>query len=518
MTIVFSALGEDHRSQIFQRRLDSFEALPISGTEEASTMTFSPDGEWLAFINPEGLQKVTLKGGSPVVLATDASPLGVAWAKDDTIFYVKGFTSGIYSVPAGGGPPKKVTPEDTSSRERTQVWPEVLPNQKGLIYTVWTGKSFNDARIDCLKFKTGERRVLIEGGTGAKYIPNGRIAFARNGTLFTAPFDEDSLTVTGASVPANDGVMMGAANGNADFAVSKSGNLVYLPGSFQTFQRNLVWMDRTGKITKLREEIQPYATPAISPDGTRIALTMEGSSFDVWVYDLRRDLLTKASFGADDYRPRISPNGKMLAYDSSQSGQQQLHVKNGILEGTDTIVTNTPEDKEFYGWTVDGRELIFGKHTKETGWDIYAVSVEGEHKVRPLITAPFNQNNASLSPDGKWLAYVSDESGQNEVFVVSMTDATSRAQLSTGGGRQPRWSKNGNELTFVRKDTLMSVKFAGGNVLNPEKPVALFDDKADWTGYDVAADGRFLVAREADNKKSGTQLNVVLNWVDTLKK
>jgi serine/threonine-protein kinase len=311
---------------------------------------------------------------------------------------------------------------------------------------------------------------------------------------------------------------MGAANGDADFDVSNNGTLVYAPGGFHSFQRNLVWMDRTGKVTKVKDDIQAYATPSLSPDGSKIALTLETSSFDVWVYDLKREVLTKASFGADDYRPHISPDGKMLAYDSSKTGHQQLFLKHGIFEGAETTLTTGPENKELYGWTPDGRELIFGMQSKDTALDVYAVSIEGEHKVRPLIAAPYNQRDATLSPDGKLLAYVSDESGQNEVFVVSTVDESSRAQISTEGGKQPRWSKSGSELVFLAKDKVLSVKFTNGSVLNPTKPILLFEDKTDWTGFDVAADGRLIVARDAQDAKSGTQLNVVLNWVESLRK
>jgi Tol biopolymer transport system component len=312
--------------------------------------------------------------------------------------------------------------------------------------------------------------------------------------------------------------MMGAANGNANYVLSDNGTLVYEPGALKSFQRNLVWMDRSGKITNVKDDIQPYAMPALSPDGSKIALTLQGSSFDVWVYDLNRDVLTKASFGADDYRPYISPDGKMLAYDSSKTGHQQIFVKHGIFEGEDSAVTTDLDSKELDGWMPNGRELIFGKQSNESGWDIYAVAVDGDHKMRPLINGPFNQTQANISPDGKWLAYLSDESGQNEVFVISATDPTARAQISTGGGKYPHWSKSGNELLFINKDKVLSVKFTGGNVLNPSKPTLLFEDKADWAGYDIAADGRLLVAREAQDEKSGTRLNVILNWVDNLRK
>jgi Tol biopolymer transport system component len=208
----------------------------------------------------------------------------------------------------------------------------------------------------------------------------------------------------------------------------------------------------------------------------------------------------------------------MLAYDSSKTGHQQVYVKLGISQGVETAVTDGPEDKELYGWMPDGREVIFGRHSKDTGWDLYAAATEGDHKVRPLVVMPFDQSGARLSPDGKWLAYVSDESGQPEVFVQAMNDPNTRAQISSEGGHSPRWARSGNELFFQSKNRLLSVKFSPGGGLNPGKPVLLFEDKKAWSGYDVAPDGRFVVTREADISGSGNQINVVLDWFEELKK
>jgi dipeptidyl aminopeptidase/acylaminoacyl peptidase len=165
----------------------------------------------------------------------------------------------------------------------------------------------------------------------------------------------------------------------------------------------------------------------------------------------------------------------------------------------------------------DGREIIFGRQNKDTGWDVYAAAVEGDHKVRPLVVAPFEQGRARVSPDGKWLAYTSDESGRGEVFVQAMNDPSTRAQISSEGGKDPRWSHTSDELLFLSKSRLMSVKFAPGAELNPGKPVVLFEDKANWLGYDVAPDGRLVVARDASDKDPGTQINIVLHWFDELK-
>ena len=516
-TIVYSAYSEDRKLQLYLRKLDSFESTPIAGTEDGSAPFFSPDGEWLGFATGDDkLKKVSLRGGSSLV-SDAANRIGGSWGEDDTIYFVKSFTSGIYAIPSGGGPLRQITQTGTKSDDRGHLWPNVLPGGKGLIFTVWTGRSFNEARIEGLSFKTGERKVLLVGGSDAHYLSNGYLAYGHNGTLFVVGFDPERLEVKGTPVPVMQGVMSGASNGDAVFAVSQNGTLVFQPGSLTSFQYNLLFMDRSGKAANITEEVKPYAFPAISPDGKRIALTLQGSTFDVWVYDLARDTITKVTFGGDDYRPRWSPDGKMLAYDSSKSGHQQVYVKHDIGQGSEEVVTDGSENKELYDWTADGREVIFGRQNKDAGWDIYAAPIQGDHEPRPLVEAPFNQTEARVSPDGKWLAYVSDESGQNEVFVQAMNDPGTRVQISRDTGSRPCWARSGNELLYVSKDRLMSVKFAPGGALNPGKPVVLFEDKRDWNGYDLARDGRLLVAREAEKKGMGTQINVVLHWFDEMK-
>jgi eukaryotic-like serine/threonine-protein kinase len=515
--IVYSARGDDRKTQLYMRKLGSFESTPISGTEGAHCPFFSPRGDLLGFVSEDyKLWKISLRGGSPVELADHAGPIGGSWSDDDTIYYIKSFASGMYAVSAAGGQPKQLTQTESTPEDRGHLWPNALPEKNGVIFTVWTGRSFNEARIEVLSLSSGKRKVLIEGGTNARYIPGGYLVFARNGTLFVVGFDPKHLEVKGTPVPVMEGIMTGASNGDATFAASNNGTLVFQPGSFAAFQRNLVWLDRTGKSTNVTEGVKPYSSPFISPDGKRIALTLQGSSFDVWVYDLERDAFTKASFGGDDYEPFWSPDGKMLAYTSTKSGSMQAYVKHGVVQGDETMVTNGTEFRNLFGWAPDGRELIVSHDNKETGADIYAVAVEGDHKLRPLVVAPFDQSEASVSPDGKWLAYVSDESGQPEVFVQAMNDPNSRAQISSETGHVPRWARSGNELFFRAKDGLMSVKFPPGTALNPGKPVKLFEDKRTWSGYDVAADGRFVVAVEADDKGAGSQLNVILHWFEEL--
>jgi serine/threonine-protein kinase len=193
-------------------------------------------------------------------------------------------------------------------------------------------------------------------------------------------------------------------------------------------------------------------------------------------------------------------------------------VKQGIGQSSEEMVTDGPENKELYDWTPDGREVIFGRQNEITGWDLYAAPIQGDHKPRALLKTPFNQTGARVSSDGKWLAYVSDESGQLEVFVQALSDPSTRTQVSRETGWEPHWARSANELLYRSKNRVMSVRFSPGGGLSPGKSMVLFEDKKEWSGYDVARDGRLVVTREAQDKGNGTQINVVLNWFEELKR
>ncbi|HUK86800.1 MAG TPA: protein kinase, partial [Terriglobales bacterium] len=257
--VVYSAAGEDKKLKLFLRRLESFEATPIPGTEGGQAPFFSPDGQWLGFFSDDDrLKKVSLAGGSAVVLSDAVFPGGGAWAPDGTIYFEKSFFGGLYAVPAGGGAARQVTTPGTKKDDRAHLWPDVLPGGKALIFTVWTGGSFDDARIEGLWLKTGERKLLVQGGTCARYVPaTGQLIYAHGGTLFAVPFDSDKMEVKGPPVPVVEGVQTGAANGDAHYSFSAKGVLAFEPGSFTPVQRNLMWMDRTGKMEKDTDEVRP---------------------------------------------------------------------------------------------------------------------------------------------------------------------------------------------------------------------------------------------------------------------
>jgi len=312
--------------QLFRRSLDAAEATPIAGTEGAFTPFFSPDGRWVGFWADGKVKKVSLAGGTPVPVCSLAQPLlGGAWGPDDTILYPEKWAGGLLRVPASGGSGAPLTKPALKGEDRGHLWPEILPDGKAVLFTVFTGGSLDDYAIAVRSLTTGEQKVLIRGGTFGRYAATGHILYARGGALFAVPFDAKRLVVTGAPYPVAQGVALNT-NG-AGFAVSRGGTLLYVPGGFEQQNRALYWVDRKGTASPISRTRRPYDSPRLSPDGKRLAVVVEAETYDIWVLDVERDSLARFSFGKDDTSPIWSPDGKRIVFDSSQAGPYNLYAK-----------------------------------------------------------------------------------------------------------------------------------------------------------------------------------------------
>jgi eukaryotic-like serine/threonine-protein kinase len=514
--MVFSAQGADGL-RLYSRRMDSNDATPIAGSEGGVNPVFSPNGEWLAFHTRDSgrIKKVQVRGGSPIDLVA-ADALGIAWGEDDVLYFVQSFSTGIRAL-ASGGRVHAVTQTETTKDDRAHLWPQVLPGGKALLFTVWTGASSDDARIEAVSLKSGARKVLVRGGTYGRYVPTGHLAYSRGGNLFAVRFDPGSLEISGDPVQVLEGVATGV-NGEAKFDFSSTGTLIYSPGGFTEAERNLVWVDRSGKILKITDMVRPFQDVSMSPDGRRVVVTLESRTFDLWTYDMERDTLTKLTFGADDNEGTWSPNGKSIAYRSTKTGAPQIYLRH--MTGTDEeeVLTTGSADKNISSWTPDGNEVVAQIRSADTGWDIHAIPIGGDHKPRLLVGGPYDQNAGAISPDGRWVSYRSNESGKDEVYVQSLRDATMKVQVSREGGGNPRWARTGRDLYFRQDGRMFAAPIDSGPVLRVGKPLLLFEDKTHWSDYLIPPDGqRFLVTRDAEQRSAAANhVNVVLNWFEDL--
>jgi Tol biopolymer transport system component len=347
----------------------------------------------------------------------------------------------------------------------------------------------------------------------------------QRGNLMAVPFDSQRLAVTGAAVPMVEGVLQFRSSGAAQYSLSSTGSLVYVPGGIQADQRRMVWVTRTGAEQPSNAPAHAYRGPRISPDGQRIAVAIEEQEAHVWLYDLSRETLTRLTFeGNSNLNPVWTPDGKRIAFTSNKEGPQNLFWQRadgtgGLERLTTSEYVNTPSS-----WSPDGQLLAFWEVNATTGWDIWMLRIS-DRKAQPFLQTPFNESVPRFSPDGRWLAYISNESGRYEIYMQPYPGPGGKWQISTEGGTEPVWNRNGRELFYRSGDKMMAVDIATQPGFAAGKPRVLFEGRyeptpATFPNYDVSPDGqRFLMLKPSEQAAAApTQINVVLNWFEELKR
>jgi len=497
--------------QLYLRPMDQFEAKPIAGAEDAYSPFFSSDGQWIGFFAGDKLKKVALAGGPATILAEAPNGLGGSWGPDDTIVFAPdGWVQGLWRVPAAGGKAEPITKPDPKKGESSHSSPQHLPGGEVVLFTTRKGPSPENAVIEALTLKTGERRVLIQGGSNVSYLPSGRLVYARGGALLAAPFNLARLAVTGPSLPVLEGVL--SSSGGAHFSVSAGGTLVYVPASSVHAERSLVSVDRNGVTRPLTAVRRPYEDMSLSPDGRRLALTIEGPTWNVWILDLARGTLTPLTLEHDNRDPMWTRDSKRVLYASFRNGRYGLYWKPADSSGPEELLTSG-EYPIFPGtWSPDGQVLAFNMHRPETQEDILLLSLDGQRQPRPFVNTKFNEAMATFSPDGRSMAYDSTESGRPEVYVHAYPGPGARVQVSTEGGRRPVWASNGRELYYRNGDKMMAVAIETKPSFKAASPRVLFEGRY-WSAghdYDVSPAGdRFYLIQEGP---APTEIRVVMNW------
>jgi serine/threonine-protein kinase len=512
------------KTQIYLRRADRFDPVPISGTEGGVDPFFSPDGQWLGFIGgavaaggivpvPTGkLKKVPVGGGPPTTIC-DAANRGASWGPDNTIVFTANATSGISRVSAAGGTPELLTKLQPS--ERSHRWPSFLPGGKAVLFSIQPGAAaFDDALIAVRSLETGEQRVIAQGGANPIYLPTGHIVFGRAGVLLAMPFDVRRLEVTGPPVPILEGVAMNTATGAQQYATA-AGSLVYLPGPASETRRELVWVDQRGAARSLAVEKRPYNDLAVSPDGQWIALGVmgQGGNQDIWVYDVARGTLNRVTFSPGlDASPIWNPDGRRLTYNSIRNGPMEiLQVPFDGSGNEERLVDAAAASAQARSWHPSGKWLAY-----DIGGDIYVLTLTDARKTQPFVASPeFVEAFPVFSPDGHWIAYQSTEAGRPEIYVRAFPGPGGKSQVSTEGGARPRWSRDGRQLFFKAGPRMLAATVMPGPTFATAAPRVLFEGQYAPT-YDIAPDGRFLMVRD-EQLADRSQLRFVLNWVEELK-
>ena len=519
-TAVFVGIAND-RTQLYARTMNQAVAKPILGTEGGSNPFFSPDGQWVAFAQDRKIKKVAVTGGAPQTVCDAIQFVSGAWGDDNRIVFASTSRSGLSWVSADGGTPQILTTPNRGEREKTHRSIDVLPGGQALLMTVGTSDitTFDDARIEVLSVATGERKVLISGGMRPLYVPTGHVVYARSGSLFAVPFDLTRLQVTGPPVTVVEDVATYPDIGYASFAVSRNGSLLYL-SAVSAETRTLTWVDQNGRTEVIGDLHRPFEFPRLSPDGRRIAVTMDRATAEIWLYDLERTTFTRLVTGWDNLQPLWSPDGARIVFNSNRGtlGGRTLFWQ--AADGTTApqpLTADERADQFADAWSPDGRFLLFSQ-VRPGGSSGLWMWASDSREARPLQDMSGSQRAARLSPDGRWIAYESDQSGRSEVYVRAFPGPSRTWQVSLEGGSVPVWAPTGRELFFRNGASI----FAANVVMTPEfaaaKPKRLFDVPRWWAvrpAFDVARDGRFLILQR-DEVQLRTEFTLVQNWFDEL--
>jgi serine/threonine-protein kinase len=524
--------------QLHLRPMNRNDASLIPGTEGAMGPFFSPDGQWIAFTSGGELKKIPLHGGSAITLCTKANAFSGSWGKDGTIFFSEESDPSrterngrLMRVAAEGGTPQGITPDEKSHAEFPPRWPQVLPDGNAVLYVAGGSSAAfsDDATIVAQDLKTGERKVVIQGGTSPRYVSPGYLVYAKGGSLLAVPFDARLLEITGTAFPVAEDIWQGPA-GYVAYDISRDGLLVSLSGGDRNVSnRTLNWVDRSGMVLPINMPARPYSQPSLSPDGKRIAVAIGDPlrQTDIWILDLQQNVarqMTYSQAGESAAAPLWTPDGKRIIYASGAHGRSLSWQAADGTGGEELLFSSS---NSVFGMILgisaspDGRFLVFQRGDLRD-FDLWSFNLSGDHTISPLLTTAFTTTYPQVSPDGHQLAYTSDESGRFEIYVRSFPNLSEKTLISVGGGEEPRWARDGRQVFYRQGDRMMVVDGPFKSTAKARSPRLLFQTsyaRSDfWTSYDVSTDGqRFLVMKDEDENRANQVLRVVLNWTDELK-
>jgi Tol biopolymer transport system component len=533
-TLAFVAVAKGE-SRLYLRSFAELTPRMLPGTEGASNPVFSPHGNEIAFFVSGRLKKTTLDGVVSTVIETgsDIDTRGIAWMADDTLVYSPVAAGPLLHVRSTGGPAREATTLDGEKGERTHRWPAALPGNK-VLFTVGTLASpdnYDRARIDAVDLTTGERHVVLDGASSARYVATGHLLFTRESTLYAVPFDVDSLTTRGTPVQVLRGVNGDTTTGASHVAVADNGTMVYVPGSALAAANQLTWVDRQGKVMPIGLPQGLYFDPRISPDGTRVAVAWQSLSAgngDIWVSDLTRHTFTRLSFGGDALTPVWSADGRTIYYVVLDPSGRKTTIMRKPADGSREAEPVVALEVRTYlkDVTPDEKTALIDYSAPTAGGgmgELMTLALTENAKPEPLVMSAFSKYGSTWSPDRRWLAYVSDESGRDEVYVREMSRGGGRWQVSTQGGEEPHWAPDGRALYYRNESHLMAVAVDTRTAFEAKPPVMLFDGvynlRSD-TGisYAVAPKGdRFLMVR-LTQENAASSVTVVTNWFAELQR
>jgi serine/threonine protein kinase/Tol biopolymer transport system component len=526
-----SALSPDGRSLVFVgtregkqllwlRLLSGLEARPLSGTDGATNPFWSPDAKSIGFFADNKLKRVEVANGAlkTVCDVPSVEPVsGGSWSREGVMVFSPDAHSPVYRVLAAGGVPTRVTELGKTQKEGAHLWPEFLPDGRHFVFWVLGG---GQDGIAVSSLDSREKRLLIPRASRAVYAPPGFLLFVREGTLMAQPFDAARSRLSGEPLPIAERV-------DSYFSTGSNGLLAYRAGAIDA--RQLRWFDRSGRELAKVGKPGDYLEPALSPDGKRLAIGV-GSwtpTGDIWLLELARGGFSRFTpHPNDDVTPIWSPDGKEIAFASNSNGPFDLYKKDAGGAGGDELLVQSSDDKFPLDWSRDGKYFIYYTVDPKTKSDLWVLPMSGERKPTPFLQTEFNETNAVFSPDGRWVAYNSDESGTLEIYVRPFPPSRGKWQVSTAGGGQAAWRSDGKEMYYVSPDRkIMAVEVKPGSVFSAGLPVPLFEAPIRPEGiteshsaFVVSPDGRRFLVNTIAEEAAHVPITVVVNWTAELKK
>ncbi len=525
-TVAFVAMAEQGEPRLYVQDLDSGQARVLNDTSGVAFPFWSPDSRWIAFYSGDKLKKIDIAGGPSIALCDAQDGRGGSWSNEGVILFQPRFSDRLFKVAAGGGTPEAVTTLDEARFDVAHRWAHFLPDGRRFIFYVVSTTNPGTSQHSGLYVGSldGEApRMLLRVDSRAEYA-QGYLLYKRGTTLMAHLFDPDRAELTGDPLPLAADIAGGTYSwGGAHFGVSSNGVLVYMGGAGEG-KTELVWVDRSGKRVRAIGEPDLYWDARISHDGSRVAMGIGRDASDLWVHDMDQDLRTRFTFDpADDGLPIWSPDDTRIAFVSSRPGIGELYERDAAGAGQDELLFAAGTLINVNDWSPDGRLILFASLNRETGWDLWLYSVE-DRQARPWLEGPLDQFDARFSPDGRWIAYTSSESGRMEVYVQPFPEAKGRWQVSRTSGNGPVWRKDGKELFYqsATDNQIMAVEIRATATFSVGTPQPLFraaTRASTGPSFDVAPDGQhFLLNSVGEMGTAMRSASLVLNWPEALRR
>ena len=499
---------------IYLRSMDQANTELLPGTEGADEIFFSHDSRWIGYFADGQVKKVPVTGGPSHAIGDFSNTLGGSWGSDGEI--VVGSEGVLFTVPENGGVPQPVTARAIDASERNHRNPQFLPDGKSILFGMGSTTS-QEARIDVLSLETGEQKTILEGGRHHLYSPTGHLLFMRSDTLMAVSFDLNRLEPDGEPVPVLESVS-GVPGGSAHLALSQDGTLVYMSRTGKP-KSSLVWLNREGALQYEETSQGVLTAPSLSPDGEFLAVSIaESDGADLWIYEIGRRIFSPLTFDHESRWPVWTPDGKGIAFHTHRTLQDLYWMPvDGSSEG-ELLITGT-EGQVPGSWSSEG--VLAYAEGPGTARDIWVIQPDQEREPQGFLVTQFNERHAVFSPDGKWMALTSNQSGRDEVYVKPYATVGSMVQISTNGGAEPRWTMGGRELIYREANQWMAVPIQTEPVLRASPPTLLFEHPYSHNtalhNYDVSEDGQQFVL-VTGGQPEDLSFHVVLNWFEELKR